>query len=109
MVNQVNKNQQTALYSAQQKTAQQKVEKSESQAVTQQQAPSLKTPTASDSVSLTPQAQQLKALHEKAQQAPDFDQKKVDSLKKAIADGNYQVDAEKLAQNITSFEFDLYG
>ncbi|KZN34914.1 flagellar biosynthesis anti-sigma factor FlgM [Pseudoalteromonas luteoviolacea] len=64
---------------------------------------------AADSVSLTPQAQQLKGLQEKAQQAPAFDNKKVEELKKAIAEGKYQVDAEKLAKNIAAFEFDLYG
>ncbi|RZM80117.1 flagellar biosynthesis anti-sigma factor FlgM [Pseudoalteromonas rubra] len=64
---------------------------------------------AADSVSLTPQAQQLKGLQEKAQQAPSFDNKKVDELKKAIAEGKYQVDSEKLAKNIAAFEFDLFG
>ncbi|GMM86008.1 flagellar biosynthesis anti-sigma factor FlgM [Pseudoalteromonas sp. MTN2-4] len=64
---------------------------------------------ATDSVSLTPQAQQLKSLQEKAQQSPSFDSKKVEELKKAISEGKYQVDAEKLAKNIAAFEFDVYG
>ncbi|MFY8300265.1 flagellar biosynthesis anti-sigma factor FlgM [Pseudoalteromonas sp. SS15] len=64
---------------------------------------------ATDSVSLTPQAQQLKSLQEKAQQAPSFDSKKVEELKNAISEGKYQVDAEKLAKNIAAFEFDVYG
>lgn len=64
---------------------------------------------ATDSVSLTPQAQQLKGLQEKAQQQPAFDSKKVEELKKAISEGKYQVDAEKLAKNIAAFEFDVYG
>jgi negative regulator of flagellin synthesis FlgM len=64
---------------------------------------------ATDSVSLTPQAQQLKSLQEKAQQQPAFDSKKVEELKKAISEGKYQVDAEKLANNIAAFEFDVYG
>ncbi|MAD90679.1 MAG: flagellar biosynthesis anti-sigma factor FlgM [Pseudoalteromonas sp.] len=64
---------------------------------------------ATDSVSLTPQAQQLKSLQEKAQQQPAFDSKKVEELKKAISEGKYQVDAEKLAKNIAAFEFDVYG
>ncbi|WP_440055598.1 flagellar biosynthesis anti-sigma factor FlgM [Pseudoalteromonas sp. T1lg65] len=64
---------------------------------------------AADSVSLTPQAQQLKGLNEKAQQSSGFDEKKVEQLKKAIAEGKYQVDAEKLAKNIAAFEFDVYG
>jgi negative regulator of flagellin synthesis FlgM len=64
---------------------------------------------ATDSVSLTPQAQQLKSLQEKAQQQPAFDSKKVEELKKAISEGKYHVDAEKLAKNIAAFEFDVYG
>jgi negative regulator of flagellin synthesis FlgM len=75
------------------------------------QAAAAKTPqkAATDSVSLTPQAQQLKSLQEKAQQQPAFDSKKVEELKKAISEGKYQVDAEKLAKNIAAFEFDVYG
>jgi len=74
-------------------------------------AATLKAPqkAAADSVSLTPQAQQLKSLQDKAQQQPGFDSKKVEELKKAISEGKYQVDAEKLAKNIAAFEFDVYG
>ncbi|RJE77319.1 flagellar biosynthesis anti-sigma factor FlgM [Pseudoalteromonas sp. MSK9-3] len=64
---------------------------------------------ATDSVSLTPQAQQLKSMQEKAQDAPAFDSKKVEELKKAISEGKYQIDAQKLAKNIAAFEFDVYG
>ncbi|BBN81060.1 hypothetical protein PA25_10450 [Pseudoalteromonas sp. A25] len=64
---------------------------------------------ASDSVSLTPQARQLKNLQDKAQDAPAFNNEKVAELKKAISEGKYQVDAEKLAKNIAAFEFDMYG
>jgi negative regulator of flagellin synthesis FlgM len=64
---------------------------------------------ATDSVSLTPQAQQLKSMQEKAKDAPAFDSKKVEELKKAISEGKYQIDAQKLAKNIAAFEFDVYG
>lgn len=64
---------------------------------------------AADSVSLTPQAKQLKALQEKAQQSSGFDSNKVAELKKAISEGKYQIDADKLAKNIAAFEFDVYG
>ncbi|CAH9065956.1 hypothetical protein PSECIP111951_03500 [Pseudoalteromonas holothuriae] len=64
---------------------------------------------AADSVSLTPQARQLKNLQDKAQEAPAFNSDKVAELKKAISEGKYQVDAEKLAKNIAAFEFDMYG
>ncbi len=68
------------------------------------------TPKASaDSVSLTPQAKQLKSLQDKAEQSSGFDSNKVAELKKAISEGKYQIDAEKLAKNIAAFEFDVYG
>ena len=60
-----------------------------------------------DSVSLTPQAQQLNELRKKANDAPAVDQKKIDQLKKAIADGDYRVNPEKLAASIANFEFKL--
>ena len=60
-----------------------------------------------DSVSLTPQAQQLNELQKKANDAPAVDQKKIDQLKKAIADGDYKVNPEKLAASIANFEFKL--
>jgi len=60
-----------------------------------------------DSVSLTPQAQQLNELRKKANEAPAIDQKKIDQLKKAIADGDYKVNPEKLAASIADFEFKL--
>jgi negative regulator of flagellin synthesis FlgM len=60
-----------------------------------------------DSVSLTPQAQQLNELRKKSNEAPAVDQKKIDQLKKAIADGDYRVNPEKLAASIANFEFKL--
>jgi len=60
-----------------------------------------------DSVSLTPQAQQLNELRKKANDAPAVDQKKIEQLKKAIADGDYKVNPEKLAASIANFEFKL--
>ena len=63
----------------------------------------------SDSVSITPQAQQLNKLNEKAEQSSGIDHKKVNELKKAIANGEYKIDAEKLAENINKLEFKLFG
>ncbi len=61
-----------------------------------------------DSISLTPQAKQLRELQKKANEAPVVDQKKIEQLKKAIASGEYKVDAEKLAKNMSNYEFDLF-
>ena len=41
-------------------------------------------------------------------EGPDIDAKKIEKLKKAIADGEYKVDAQKLANNMSSFEYDLF-
>lgn len=60
-----------------------------------------------DSVSLTPQAQQMSQVQKKADQAPAVDQKKIDKLKKAIESGEYKVNPEKLAASIAKFEFSL--
>lgn len=60
-----------------------------------------------DSVSITPQAKQLSELQKKAADAPVINQKKIDELKKAITAGDYKINPEKLAQNISNFEFEL--
>ncbi len=60
-----------------------------------------------DSVSLTPQAKQLAEMQKKETNGPDVNQKKVEKLKEAIQSGAYKVDAEKLAESIAKFEFDL--
>jgi negative regulator of flagellin synthesis FlgM len=60
-----------------------------------------------DSVSITPQAKQLNDLQKKSAEGPGISQKKIDELKKAINDGDYKVDPEKLAASIANFEFKL--
>ena len=60
-----------------------------------------------DSVSLTPQAQQMSELQKKAADAPVVDQKKIEQLKTAIASGEYKIDPEKLAASIADFEFNI--
>jgi len=64
-------------------------------------------PVRQDSVSLTPQAQQMSELQKKGSDTPVVNQKKVDELKKAIESGEYKVNPEKLAASIAKFEFDL--
>ncbi|MEM0516597.1 flagellar biosynthesis anti-sigma factor FlgM [Pseudoalteromonas sp. YIC-827] len=106
MVNQVNKSQQGAVYnSPQQKIEQQKSAQSQASGA----AAKADVKAASDSVSLTPQARQMRSLQEKAERSSGFDEQKVAELKKAIAAGKYQIDNEKLAKNIAAFEFDVYG
>ena len=105
MVNQVNKSNQQA--SALANTNKQFDLKKDN--INLQTAQSAAPKTASDSVSLTPQAIKLKTLQDKAEQSSGFDSGKVAELKKAISEGKYQIDSEKLAKNLADFEFNVYG
>ncbi len=60
-----------------------------------------------DSVSLTQQAQSLGQMQKTMASTPSFNQEKVASLKKAVAEGQYKVDPEKLAQKLQEFETEL--
>lgn len=64
-------------------------------------------PQAKDSVSLTQQAQQLHNIKDKLTNTSSVNQEKVDSIRKAIAAGEYKVDPQKLAENLAKFEEDL--
>ncbi len=64
-------------------------------------------PQAKDSVSLTQQAQQLHKIRDKLNNTSSVNQEKVDSIKKAIAAGDYKVDPDKLAANLAKFEGEL--
>ncbi|QUM83856.1 flagellar biosynthesis anti-sigma factor FlgM [Moritella sp. 28] len=57
-----------------------------------------------DSVNITSQAKSLTAMEHDLAQGTPVNTSKVESLKKAIADGSYQVDANKLAKNMSNFE-----
>ena len=61
-----------------------------------------------DSVSLTQSAQQLTQLQKKSAEAP-VNQEKVDRLKKAIQNGEYTVNPETLARNISNLEAEIFG
>lgn len=61
-----------------------------------------------DSVSLTQSAQQLANVQKKGSEAP-VNQEKVERLKKAIADGQYQVNPEVLAKKIAVLESQILG
>lgn len=60
-----------------------------------------------DSVALTPQAKQLKELQKKISDGDGFDRKKVEEIKKAITEGAYSINYERLASKLAAFEFDL--
>lgn len=79
------------------------------QQVAQQQA-TLNAPTQKqDSVSLTTQAQQFTKAQDKASNSSGIDQKKVDEIKQAIAEGKYKINVEQLAKRIVQFEGELFN
>ncbi|MDX1573399.1 MAG: flagellar biosynthesis anti-sigma factor FlgM [Methylophaga sp.] len=59
---------------------------------------------ASDKFSLTDDANQLQALQEMIASMPDVDKQRIADLRNAIENGDYQVDSQKLAQNMIDFE-----
>lgn len=60
-----------------------------------------------DSVSLTQQAQSLGQMQRAMASTPSFNQERVATIKKALAEGQYKVDPERLAQKLHSFEEEL--
>ncbi|MDT0593779.1 flagellar biosynthesis anti-sigma factor FlgM [Glaciecola petra] len=65
-------------------------------------------PVKQDSVSLTQSAQQLANVQKKGSEAP-VNQEKVDRIKQAIANGEYQVNPETLAKKIAALESQIFG
>jgi negative regulator of flagellin synthesis FlgM len=59
---------------------------------------------ATDTVSLTNAATQLQSIQQNLADVSPVNQERVDAIKAAIADGSYQVDSGKLAQNLIDFE-----
>jgi len=61
-------------------------------------------PTSSDTVTLTDTAARLRALGNTLSTLPVTDTQRVEGVKKAIEDGNYTVDAGRVAQKMIEFE-----
>jgi|SRR5690554_636441 len=61
-----------------------------------------------DQVSFSSQARDLKELENSVRQLPDVDQDKVARIKAALADGSYQIDNERLASKLLSFEEEIH-
>lgn len=60
-----------------------------------------------DSVSLTNEAQQLQQMQKNLNSASTGNENRVESLKKAVANGEYQVNSEAVAKKMFSFESTL--
>ncbi|RME35285.1 MAG: flagellar biosynthesis anti-sigma factor FlgM [Gammaproteobacteria bacterium] len=65
--------------------------------------------TRQDSVNLTPTASRLQAVRDRIEQTPEVDQQRVDTLRRAIADGTYQPDAQRVADKLVQFEALMQG
>ncbi|MCX7627715.1 MAG: flagellar biosynthesis anti-sigma factor FlgM [Methylophilaceae bacterium] len=60
-----------------------------------------------DSVSLSEASTLLSSVESRVQQAPDFDAAKVESIRRALSEGRYAFDAERIARNLLSSSLDL--
>ncbi|HDX8452416.1 flagellar biosynthesis anti-sigma factor FlgM [Aeromonas hydrophila] len=60
-----------------------------------------------DSVFLTSEAQQLQQMQKNLNSASTGNESRVESLKKAVANGEYQVNSEAVAKKMFSFESNL--
>ena len=60
-----------------------------------------------DSVSLTNEAQQLQQMQKSLSASTTGNESRVESLKKAIASGEYKVDSERVAKKMSAFEGQL--
>jgi len=58
----------------------------------------------SDKVSLTSTAAKLKALEQQLTSQPDVDMRKVSEVQTAIANGNYDINPENIADKMMNFE-----
>lgn len=67
----------------------------------------LSQPETEGNVKLSAEAQSLKQLETQIKAAPDVDSDKVNTLRAAIADGSYQVNAENVAEKLLNFEAQL--
>ncbi|MCO7518281.1 MULTISPECIES: flagellar biosynthesis anti-sigma factor FlgM [unclassified Pseudomonas] len=57
-----------------------------------------------EAVHLSPEAQQLQKISDKLRDQPTVNSARVAELKQAIADGSYQVDADRVASKLLDFE-----
>ncbi|MFD2180285.1 flagellar biosynthesis anti-sigma factor FlgM [Veronia pacifica] len=66
-----------------------------------------KSGTKNDAVSISSESRAIGVLNQQIAGQDQFDAAKVDKIKSAIANGSYQIDADKLALNMLKFEDEL--
>mgnify|MGYP003415294392 FL=1 len=64
-------------------------------------------PATTDTVSLTDTAARLKGLEAGVASLPVVDAQRVENIKKALADGTYNIDDKKVAEKLQQFEQSL--
>ncbi|RXJ72891.1 flagellar biosynthesis anti-sigma factor FlgM [Veronia nyctiphanis] len=62
-----------------------------------------------DAVSISSESRAIGALNQQIASEGQFDAAKVAEIKAAIANGSYQIDADKLASNMLKFEDEFRG
>lgn len=70
--------------------------------------PAAGTPPRGDALSLTADAQLLQQTQSAARGAPDVDSKRVDDVRRALADGSYRADAKAIAARLLKTEWEIY-
>lgn len=60
-----------------------------------------------DTVTLTSSVDQMLKLEESLAKIPDVDSARVTDIKASIADGSYEIDAEKIVDNLLKIEKDF--
>lgn len=66
-------------------------------------------PATGDTVSLTDAANLLKKLEKSLDALPVVDTQRTEALRRAIADGTYQVDPQRVADKLLAFDTMLHG
>lgn len=66
-------------------------------------------PSTVDTVSLTNTSAQLRSLENTLAELPVVDTQRVESIKQAIADGSYQINAQSVADKLINLEQGLAG
>ncbi|WP_094751642.1 flagellar biosynthesis anti-sigma factor FlgM [Psychromonas sp. CD1] len=60
-----------------------------------------------DSVQLTAQAKNINKMQQQSSIEPQMNKQRLESLKKAITNGEYKINTQRLAQRISQFEGDF--
>ena len=66
-------------------------------------------PSNSTNVNLSRDAQSIKAAESALQEQPSVDDSRVESIRQALEDGSFQIDADELAQKMLNVDESIFG